>query len=88
MTKILGMRWDASSGILTFAKQETQHGNVEATKREILRQSSSIFDIRTSDREGQYTHTDAFEGRNEILPHNIWQMWKEIRNDINVTNKT
>ena len=44
-TKILGMRWNANSDILTFARQnDVSTDNSQVTKREILRQSSSIYD--------------------------------------------
>ncbi|VDI22616.1 Hypothetical predicted protein [Mytilus galloprovincialis] len=49
-TKILGMRWDAKSDILTFAKLNEDRidiDNSQATKREVLRKSSSIYDPLT-----------------------------------------
>ncbi|XP_063446844.1 uncharacterized protein LOC134726374 [Mytilus trossulus] len=46
-TKILGMRWDAKSDILTFAKLNEDRidiDNSQGAKREILSKSSSIYD--------------------------------------------
>ncbi|CAC5368558.1 unnamed protein product [Mytilus coruscus] len=46
-TKILEMRWDAKSDRLIFAKINEDHidiDNSQATKREVLRKSSSIYD--------------------------------------------
>ncbi|XP_071123042.1 uncharacterized protein [Mytilus edulis] len=46
-TKILGMRWDAKSDILTFAKLNEDRIDIDIsqpTKRKVLRKSSSIYD--------------------------------------------
>ena len=44
-TKLLGMRWDAESDILTFAtKRDNTADVILVTKCEILRESSSIYD--------------------------------------------
>jgi hypothetical protein len=43
-TKILGMRWDPEQDILTVVKRVINTKSTSISKREILRQSSSIFD--------------------------------------------
>ena len=95
-TKILGMRWNANSDCLTFVKQDVQNTELEATKREILRQSSSIFDplgilgpvtIRAKILI-QKLWKNGHEW-DEILPEDISKEWTCIRNDIKeVTNST
>ena len=42
-TKVLGMRWNAKTDVLTFARRD-ETASKPATKREILRQSASIYD--------------------------------------------
>ena len=65
-SKILGMRWDANSDCLTFVKHDVKNTELEATKREILRQSSSIFDplgiLGPLNRKSQNTYSETLEG--------------------------
>ena len=89
-TKILGMRWNANSDILTFARQnDVRTDNSQVTKREILRQSSSIYDplgilSPVTIRAKLLIQKLWKEGYDwdEVLPDNIVQSWREIRNDV------
>ncbi|CAC5415044.1 unnamed protein product [Mytilus coruscus] len=91
-TKILGMRWDAKSDILTFAKQNEDRidiDNSQATKREVLRKSSSIYDPLgilgpVTVRAKLLIQTLWKEGYNwdQVIPNNIVKSWCEILDDI------
>jgi len=98
-TKILGMRWNAKSDTLTFANQEydpEDESQLQATKREILSQSSSIYDplgllgpvtIRAK-LLIQNLWKDKYDW-DEVLPSNLTKTWIDIRNDIqDVTTQT
>ena len=89
-TKILGMRWNANSDILTFAQQNTvQIDNSQVTKREILRYSSSIYDPLgilgpVTIRAKLLIQNLWKEGYDwdRVLPSNTIKSWCDIRDDI------
>ncbi|XP_063442540.1 uncharacterized protein LOC134722839 [Mytilus trossulus] len=91
-TKILGMRWDAKSDMLTLAKLNEDRidiDNSQATKREILSKSSSIYDPLgilgpVTVRAKLLVQTLWKEGYDwdQVLPSSIVKSWYEILDDI------
>ena len=90
-TKVLGMRWNAKTDVLTFARRD-ETASKPATKREILRQSASIYDplgllgpvtvrykllIQTLWKDGY-----AWD---EILPEELQAIWNDLDTDIRET---
>ena len=87
-TKIIGMRWNAKSDTLTFANQECDpedESQLKATKREILRQSSAIYDplgllgpvtIRAK-LLIQNLWKDKYDW-DDVLPSNLTKSWIDI----------
>ena len=95
-TKILGLRWNSHTDTLKFADTKLlQTEDVQITKREILRQSSSIYDpigflgpITVKAKimmQGLWKKGYSWD---EVLPTNVTNEWKDVKNDIvNVTKE-
>ena len=95
-TKILGLRWNSHSDTLKFAEtKQLQTENIQITKREILRQSSSIYDpigflgpitIKAKIMmQGLWKEGYSWD---EILPASVTNEWIDVKNDIvNVTKE-
>ncbi|XP_071137411.1 uncharacterized protein [Mytilus edulis] len=88
-TKILGMRWDAESDTISFAETKQLKMDTQLTKRELLRQSSAIYDplgllgpitIRAKTLiQELWKKGYAWD---ETLPKKIENEWTDVKNDI------
>ncbi|XP_076095349.1 uncharacterized protein LOC143066242 [Mytilus galloprovincialis] len=88
-TKILGMRWDAESDTLSFAETKQLKMDTQLTKRELLRQSSAIYDplgllgpitIRAKTLiQELWKKGYAWD---ETLPKEIENEWTDVKHDI------
>ncbi|XP_056006628.1 uncharacterized protein LOC130050470 [Ostrea edulis] len=88
-TKILGMRWDPEQDILTFAKKISNTESRFISKREILRQSSSIFDplglLGPVTIRAKLLMQQLWKQKlswDEILPEHIHSEWIDMSRDI------
>ncbi|CAG2216955.1 unnamed protein product [Mytilus edulis] len=89
--KILGMRWNVDTDELSYAKRVLPSVSSNITKREILKESSKLFDplgflspvsIRT-----KILMQDLWKERydwDEPLPENLQLQWKDLAKDIGI----
>lgn len=97
LTKVLGMRWNATSDILLFP-QKTNKGLPDdklITKREVLKQMSTVYDplglLSPVTVRGKMLMQLLWKRQfawDEILPNDIITDWVKIRNDIAIVTTT
>ncbi|XP_045177869.2 uncharacterized protein LOC123537977 [Mercenaria mercenaria] len=89
-TKVLGMRWSTKSDTITYKKRELAlTDDILTTKREILKESSTIFDplgilspVTVKCKMFMQSLWEKKFDWDEILPQEVISEWKKIRSDI------
>ncbi|XP_071176408.1 uncharacterized protein [Mytilus edulis] len=89
--KILGMRWNVETGELSYAKRVLSSVSSNITKREILKESSKIFDplgfLSPVSIRANILMQDLWKERydwDEPLPENLQLQWKDLAKDIGI----
>ena len=97
-TKILGMRWNVENDELTYAKRTivpAQGDENSITKREILKESSKIYDplglLSPVSIRAKILIQDLWKGGydwDELLPHTLQSEWTRLAQAIETATKT
>ncbi|CAG2233939.1 unnamed protein product [Mytilus edulis] len=97
-TKILGMRWNVENDELTYAKRTivpAQGDENSITKREILKESSKIYDplglLSPVSIRAKILIQDLWKGGydwDELLPHTLQSEWTRLAQDIETATET
>lgn len=94
IVKILGMNWDTESDNIVYQQLNIQENNRSITKREVLRQSSSIFDplgiITPVTVKAKLFIQNLWKAKldwDEMLPHELEVKWQVIAKDIEQATK-
>ncbi|CAG2236631.1 unnamed protein product [Mytilus edulis] len=89
--KILGMRWNVETDELSYAKRVLPSVSSNITKREILKESSKLFDplgfLSPVSIRAKILMQDLWKERydwDEPLPENLQLQWKDLAKDIGI----